>query len=354
MFNPSLHQTSIPFRPSENTKTEMSTTSNASSTPSSDDTTDLLVTTPVELSRMILEPGMPRILTNAFAPDPTSLAMLRHYYFLSESQRVLRQQIARHNTERSELFQSLMGRREFQIFMFPVLNEYRTIHSSLPPYDQHSPAVDNPHSFGNPPPPLVENPPTSPSAPTSNDDNTSSSTDEARTVEITPMDTIDEEESTSSEDSMISFYTRDEETRSGLAVTFYTANSEPGSQQNPIDVDRLFVRTDTPHPAIHILRRTRSNPINDRQTTRLTSNSESSLPLSYCKICGLHGHLPDGCLRMGPFVCTYCREIGHEFPDCVERRRDEAKYHPELQFCLICGQPGHSLNQCLTLQYPSQ
>ena len=185
----------------------MSTISNTTSA-SSDDTTDLLVTSPVELSRMILEPGIPRILTNAFEPDPTSLAILWHYYFFSESQCDLWLQIARHNTERSELFRSLMGWREFQILMFPVLNKYCSMHLSLPPYNSSLPAVNNPHSFGNLPPPLVENPPSSPSISTSNNENISLSIDkQPRAVEITPMNLIDKENSAFSENSIILFYT---------------------------------------------------------------------------------------------------------------------------------------------------
>ena len=150
----------------------------------------------------------------------------------------------------------------------------------------------------------------------------------------------EEEENAPSEDSMISFYTAD--------------THEPGSQQNPIDIDWFFIRLDIPHLAINVLWRTRSNPIDDWRATHPTNNLESSLPLSYCRICGLHGHLPDGCLRRGPFICTYCREIGHETTDCVELRHDEARYHPELQFCLICSQPGHLLNQCFALLHPLQ
>ena len=136
-------------------------------------------------------------------------------------------------------------------------------------------------------------------------------------------------------------------------TTFHTANKhELGSQQNPIDIDQLVARQVTPHPAIGVLQRVQSNPINDRTTTGIhpTNQSESSLPLSICRICGLHGHLPDGCIQMGPFVCRYCREVGHGIQNCVERQRDEQRYNPDLQFCLFCSQPGHTFNRCAILQ----
>ena len=40
-------------------------------------------------------------------------------------------------------------------------------------------------------------------------------------------------------------------------ISFYTAHSnEPGTQENPINVDRLVIREDMLHPAIGFLRRT--------------------------------------------------------------------------------------------------
>ena len=139
------------------------------------------------------------------------------------------------------------------------------------------------------------------------------------------------------------------------STVFLTANeSEPGTQQNPIDVDQLFVQQDTPHPAAGFTRRTNSNPAFGRTIPIHHTHSESSLNLIHCSVCDQYGHRSDRCIQMGALICSYCREVGHGSMNCSERRRDERCFHPEMQFCLICSQPGHSVGNCFALQYPSQ
>ena len=49
------------------------------------------------------------------------------------------------------------------------------------------------------------------------------------------------------------------------SMAFFTATENtPGTQQNPIDVGRLILRHDTPHPAVSLLQRTNSNPMLER------------------------------------------------------------------------------------------
>ena len=299
-----------------------STFSNSNSTSSSDDTTDLLITTPVKLSRMILEPEMPQILSRTFHTDQAALAVLRQYHFISQTQQNLRNEIARHNTERSSLFQLLMRRNTFQNRMFPVLTEYRRMRSSLSPYEASPtiPAVDNPHSFGNPLPPLVER--QSPSSTTSEleDDNVSSfSKVSQRTVEIIPEESINEDRTNSSEDSIISFYTAN--------------TNESGTRENPIDIDLIPEQLTTHSSRPTSVRRTQFAPITMQ-----------------CTVCCRRGHTVKCCLQLGPVFCTYCREVGHFANDCLEWRADIRRYYPELQFCIICNEVGHTLNQCATLR----
>jgi hypothetical protein len=340
-----------------------------------------------ELGEIITDPEMTTLIAQTFDDDITGTLLLRYYLSLSESIERQRRETRRLVNERLELYHYAINMDRFQRMMRPVVGTYRERQldlldrSTRPPlsplFDSSPPssAYMNPTTMTSDGSPITVNiepqgiseevphPSSSPNTSTSHDNDISTLTDEQpRTVEITSMNAINEEDSATSEDSMIPLYTNDDRTESGPSVTFYTANSELGSQQNPIDVDRLFIRTDTPHPAINTRRRTRSNPINDRQTTRLTSNSTSSLPLSYCRICGLHGHLPDGCVMMGPFLCSHCREVGHGARNCPERqaeerryqREEESRYRPDLQFCLVCSQQGHSIDRCFALQYPSQ
>ena len=107
----------------------------------------------------------------------------------------------------------------------------------------------------------------------------------------------------------------------------------PGTQQNPIDVDQLVLRHDTPHPAVNLLRRTNSNPMLERVIAILqNTRSESSLNLIHCRVCNRYGHRAAGCVQMGALVCQYCQEVGHGERDCNVRRRDERRFHPEMQF----------------------
>ena len=286
-----------------------------------------------ELAIVLRDPGMKNVIRNDFDDDQIGQLVLRWIVSVSKS-------LDHHQAE----VQRLQTEREFAL-NYGIANQsfLRRLRGLVFIHRERQRAA-NPSPAQTPPPPLFESSPPS-SAYDEPPEMPESTTPPLPTADpasleypqsISPMTVeIEEEEDSPSEDSMVSFYTPD--------------THEPGSQRNPIDVDQFHVQLDTPHPAINTLRRTRSNPLDDRRVTLPVNNSESSLPLSYCKSCGLHGHLPDDCLRRGPFICTYCREIGHETADCVERRRNEARYHPELQFCLVCSQTGHSLDRCSTL-----
>ena len=287
-----------------------------------------------ELAFVLRDPGMRNVIRNDFDDDQIGQLVLRWIVSISNSLDHHRAELRRLQTERESALnygianQSFLRRIRGLVFIHRERRRAANpspVQTPLPPLFESSPsssAYDEPFEMpeSTTPPLLATNVPPSFEYP----------------LPTSPMTVeIEERENSPSEDSMVSFYTPD--------------THELGSQRNPIDVDLFHVQLDTPHPAINTLRRTRSNPLDDRRATLPVNNSESSLPLSYCKSCGLHGHLPDNCLRRGPFICTYCREVGHETADCVERRRNEARYHPELQFCLVCSQTGHSLDRCSTL-----
>ena len=114
---------------------------------------------------------------------------------------------------------------------------------------------------------------------------------------------------------------------------FHTAIKPIGSQSNPIDVDLIptqLVNFDSG------LRRSRSDP--------------SSLLI--CRTCTHNGHTRKTCLWDGAIVCPYCMEVGHGKKNCPAIRRDMAQYDPARNFCMLCGQPGHTLVQCGSLQHP--
>ena len=165
-------------------------------------------------------------------------------------------------------------------------------------------------------PPLFEYPPST--FPT-NDENHSPITTESppRTVEIMS----EEDENAPSEDSLISFYTAD--------------THEPGTIDNPIDVD-LIPEPPTIHSSRPIgVRRTRSAPITMQ-----------------CTVCNRTGHEAQECIRFGPTICSGCQGTDHFARDCPLWRADIRRYHPELQFCLVCNETGHTIDRCATIHYP--
>jgi hypothetical protein len=288
-----------------------SPTQTNSTSPVSSDNADLLGTSQIELSRMILQTDMPQRLTDAFTGRPTPLALLREYYFVSRGIDNLRREMERHRTERASIYAVLMSRHEFQETISPVLNEYRQRHleTDLPPYE------GSPPSFPTDTPRL---PRLSPTLSESHSSHPSSTPDSPQTVEVLSEEPMNEEDTSPSEDSIVSFYAAD--------------TSEPGTQENPIDIDLIPAANDTPPPHIERVRRTRSAPI----------------PM-YCNVCMKFGHPSANCVRLGPIVCAYCREIGHVKSDCITLRREIRQYNPDMQFCMVCAEPGHSVNNCATL-----
>ena len=116
-------------------------------------------------------------------------------------------------------------------------------------------------------------------------------------------------------------------------ASFHTANEPIGLQLNPIDMDLIptqLVNFDSG------LRRSRSNPSS----------------FLHCQTCTNSRHTHKTCLWRGAIVCSYCMEVSHGNKNCPAIRRDMAWYDPTRNFCMLCGQPGHTLVQCGSLQHP--
>ena len=111
-----------------------------------------------------------------------------------------------------------------------------------------------------------------------------------------------------------------------------TSPFEPhqGTHEEPIDIDRLL----STNLFLHIaqLHRTRSMP-------------ESG----YCDNCQRTSHTTTDCIWTGMIICDYCKEIGHQRNTCIELRQDICHYNLEYQFCVVCGEPRHTINICNAL-----
>ena len=265
---------------------------------------------------MLIDDRMGDHVFEAFRRDATGQLILRHINFITVRINQLELDLDRLRAEREEIFDYAAANSSFRQRVTPLIRRYR---ERLGPYAR-------------PPPPP-------PSSSSTSDHNPLSSTHSSspRTVEILPQ-TVTEE---STEPSTVSSY-------------HSADDQEPGSPQNPIDVDAPVVhfqipalpepdniinttdqRLDTPHPAIGILHRPRSMPA-----------------LLYCPGCTRHGHTVDQCIWTGPIICEYCKNTGHSRRQCPVYRQDLTRYTPASQYCTICHQQGHTQDRCLSMQYP--
>ena len=70
---------------------------------------------------------------------------------------------------------------------------------------------------------------------------------------LTPL--VDEEERENSPRTVEIAMGEQNSSNENSTASFHTAHSgEPGTRENPIDVDQLFIREDTPHPTTGFLR----------------------------------------------------------------------------------------------------
>jgi hypothetical protein len=283
---------------------------------------DLLETSPEELSRLIDQPDMPAILTDLFQNRQVSLALLREYSFLTigmnrlqRDMHHLRQEMHRHINERTDLFRLLTNNQHVQETLFPLLDHFRQQQQQESSPSSRASSPEDPVLFV----PADGTIPTLTEITEYMDDTlqTLSSHDSPRTVEIHSSPPNDNTSLTPDT----------------APPSFQTANENPlGSPFNPIDVDLIpdhLVRLNTG------MRRSRS-----------------TLSPTYCQTCQRYGHTATNCIWVGPIVCGYCMEIGHGRRNCHAHRRDASMYNPHYNFCLLCSQTGHTIVQCMSLQYP--
>ena len=279
-----------------------------------------------ELAQIMEDPYSLALTVAAFDNDPTGTAILQLFSFITDSMDRTRREMMRLHSEWEEVFKYAIENDHFRRTMWPIIrnhhewqNQCSTPSSSplQPLFDEHSLSTTNIY-----PPPSVSG------------DNNSPQTNEILSPEPTTTELTQLE---------------------SPSTVFLTVNeNKPGTQQNPIDMDQLFVQQDTPHSAAGFTWQTNSNLVFGRTIPIHHTHSKSSLNLIHCRVCDQYGHHSDRCIQMGALICSYCWEVGHGSMNCSERRWDERRFHPEMQFCLVCNQPGHSVDNCHTLQYPSQ
>ena len=143
--------------------------------------------TPAKLSRLLLDQEMNFAVSTAFSSSPLSTTLLQNYLFLSHNLEQIQQDLTRHQLEQQSIFDVLSHSAPFQDIITPIVLNFRLQQQQVSPV----------------------NPPTSP---------TSEHAETRQSVII--------QERSNSNDSLLSFYT--------------PTHDEPGTHNNPINVDRLL------------------------------------------------------------------------------------------------------------------
>ena len=263
----------------------MLTSFDSCSSSSSHDEYPLL--TSAELSRLLLDPEMNFAVSTVFSSSPLSTVLLQQYLFLSHNLEWIRQDLTRHQLERESIFDILSHSTPFQDIITPIVLNFRLRQQQVSPVN---------------PPPTFQ---------------TSLNSPISECVETWQSVII--QECSNSNDSLLSYYT--------------PAPDEPGTHNNPIDVDRLLDPSpSSPRILVYIPPRIRSAPVT-----------------APCPMCRRHGHTSTRCVWYGPGICSYCKEVGHTVHNCNILHHDQQCFDPHMLYCLTCKQSGHTLSRCGTL-----
>ena len=243
--------------------------------------------TSTELSRLLLDKEMNFAVSTEFSSSPHLTVLLWNYLFLSHNIEQIWQDLTCHQLERQSIFDVLSHSTPFQDIITPKVLNFRLQQQQVSP-------VNPPTTFQ-----------------TTSHSSTSEHAETRRSVII--------QERSNSNDSHLSFYT--------------IAHADPGTRDNPIDMDRLLDRSPSPPwIPVYLPPCTRSAPVT-----------------APCMMCHWHGHTSTQCVWYVPGICSDCKEVGHTQHTCNVLRRNHQWFNPHLLYCLTCQQSGHTTSHCNTL-----
>ena len=255
----------------------MSTSFNSRSPSSSQDKYPLL--TSAKVSQLLLDQEMNFAVSTAFSSSPLSTVLLQQYLFLSHNLKWIWQDLTRRQLEWESIFDVLSHSTPFQDIITPIILNFRLRQWQVSP-------VNPPTTFQ-----------TSSYSPTS---------EHIKTRQLVVI-----QERSNSNDSLLSFYT--------------PAHNEPGTRNNPINVDWLLNPSPSPpQTPVYTPPRTRSAPVT-----------------APCPMCCWHSHTSTQCVWYSPGICSYCNEVGHTQHTYNILRHDQQWFNPHLLYCLMCQQSGH-------------
>ena len=248
------------------------------------DNTPSLMLSPDELGRLVTYPPLNQQIGATFGNNPTTLAVLRYYCFLTQNIDQLRLDLERHDIERTDIFGHMMNSQSFQNSVRPLVEEFRQRPRRNEPYNQRPTPPRTPSV-------LFSNDPSRYDVPTSPRDIPLPPSDESPpTTNTVPIH--DNESDLSSYDESLSFYTPP------------TDPGPLGSQSNPIDVDQF-----TTPPSSDV----KSDDSSVEGFFHYTDNGVQIV----CGRCGRTGHTKRQCIWTNMVTCDRCEQRGHSRKYCT-------------------------------------
>jgi len=251
----------------------------------STNTSSPLMLSPDELERLVNYPPLNHQIGATFSTNPTTLAVLRYYCFLTHNMDQLHLDLERHDIKRTDLFGHLMHNTGFQSSMRPLVEEFRQRPRRNEPYNRRPTPPHTPSNPNSSEPSLYDTPTSPKDVPLPLSDESIPSTN---TVPIHDYKSANSDSSSGDE-----------------SLEFHTPPTEPlGSQSNPIDVDQF-----TTPPSSNIAS-------NDSSVEGFFHYTERGVQI-VCSRCGRTGHTKRQCIWTSVVTCDRCEQSGHSRRNCT-------------------------------------
>ena len=208
------------------------------------DYTSPLLTSPTELGLLLSFPPLNQQIGTTFDNNPTVLAILRYYCFITQNIDHLHRNLERHDIERTDLFGHLMNSHIFQDDIRPLIEEYQQRSRRDEPCNQRPEPPCTPSNPRSEEPSLSDIPTSPEDIPLPTSDKLSNSSI-LHTVPIhdrasSSLSSFDENESLNE---LLNYHTAPTNQHNRVDESVdnepVAPDSPMGSQEHPIDVDEI-------------------------------------------------------------------------------------------------------------------
>ena len=295
-----------------------------------------LMTSAAELGLLLSFLPLNQQIGATFDNNPTVLAILRYYCFITQNMDHLHLNLERHDIERTDLFGHLMNSPAFQDDIRPLIEEYRQRIRRNEMYDRRPEppqTPSDPRSHGEEP--SLSDIPISPEdipLPTSNE-----SSNPSIPVTVPVHDRASSSLSSFDENESLDYHTAPTNPHDRVNEPVHTQSVTPdsplGSQEHPIDVDDI---PDIPIPNI-----IPDDPSIDGFLHYLRHEVQV-----ICGKCKRTGHTRSQCIWSREIICNRCKQQGHSERSCnTDMYIDRAQFGRQSPPWLVIIRPHQWKNE---------